>query len=546
MKNFYILLFFFLCFFNIIKICGTTIRHKSKGNKNKYEVNDEFGKINNKTHISKRNLDGEEDEEMSPIPLKIFIDTVELYASCSPLSNYLGNIEQAMNNAKNELEKFLLIIPAANEFKFKKEVSGVITDYIIDTLGIPSHNEILDYPIPKTQYNYFIFGKCIDDNINEDSAPVILEYQDGSPYAGVVLFNIKPDYLNNLDASKFTLDNLRPLMLHHFIRLLGFNSEASVAGFIPSDSNGYYLKTEDDDINFDNVIDYAKEFFGCPNIQRLNLYVDNENLDELENFYDFNDIDIVGLYWPKEIFAGELLTKYDYSEEKTLSGFTWAFLDDLPYLQVTKNYKGEITRFGENTGCKCKCTSFDTGVYGDDFWDCTDCAEGYFKAMKGSSESETTCESNNNKDYYFLYNQDLEIYRKCEFEISNCLKCSSQTQCTSCFNGFLLEQENGKSICKKEEKEEDDDDDGLSTGAIIGIVFGCVGFLLLVALTIFCLIMRKKEKKEEKPEKKIIETAKEEVKDPLEDDIKVIEYDKKSEIMDATAKRINNKSKNIV
>ena len=58
--------------------------------------------------------------------------------------------------------------------------------------------------------------------------------------------------------------------------------------------------------------------------------------------------------------------------------------------------------------------------------------------------------------------------------------------------------------------------------------------------------MRKKEKKEEKPEKKIIETAKEEVKDPLEDDIKVIEYDKKSEIMDATAKRINNKSKNIV
>ena len=160
--------------------------------------------------------------------------------------------------------------------------------------------------------------------------------------------------------------------------------------------------------------------------------------------------------------------------------------------------------------------------------------------------SGTYCENNNNMDSYFLYNQDLEIYRKCEFEISNCLKCSSQTQCTSCFNEFKLEQENGKSICKKEEKEEDDDDDGLSTGAIIGIVFGCVGFLLLVALTIFCLIMRKKEKKEEKPEKKIIETAKEEVKDPLEDDIKVIEYDKKSEIMDATAKRINNKSKNIV
>ena len=58
--------------------------------------------------------------------------------------------------------------------------------------------------------------------------------------------------------------------------------------------------------------------------------------------------------------------------------------------------------------------------------------------------------------------------------------------------------------------------------------------------------MREKKKKRRKARKKIIETAKEEVKDPLEDDIKVIEFDKKSEIMDATAKRINNKSKNIV
>ena len=54
--------------------------------------------------------------------------------------------------------------------------------------------------------------------------------------------------------------------------------------------------------------------------------------------------------------------------------------------------------------------------------------------------------------------------------------------------------------------------------------------------------MRKKEKKE----KKIVETAKEEVKDPLEDDIKVIEFNKKSEIMDVAGKRINDKSKNVV
>ena len=32
----------------------------------------------------------------------------------------------------------------------------------------------------------------------------------------------------------------------------------------------------------------------------------------------------------------------------------------------------------------------------------------------------------------------------------NCQSCSSQTQCTSCYNGFNLEQTNDKSICQNE------------------------------------------------------------------------------------------------
>ena len=52
------------------------------------------------------------------------------------------------------------------------------------------------------------------------------------------------------------------------------------------------------------------------------------------------------------MFLGELLTKFDYPEEQVLSGFTLAFLDDLPYLRVTKNYTGGSLKFGKNKGCE--------------------------------------------------------------------------------------------------------------------------------------------------------------------------------------------------
>ena len=51
--------------------------------------------------------------------------------------------------------------------------------------------------------------------------------------------------------------------------------------------------------------------------------------------YDGNDI--IGLYWSKRLFSGELMTKYENSEDHILSGFTLALLDDLPYLRIITN-----------------------------------------------------------------------------------------------------------------------------------------------------------------------------------------------------------------
>ena len=339
--------------------------------------------------------------------------------------------------------------------------------------------------------------------------------------------------------SKFTQDYLNNLMLHHFIRLMGFDEyltddDNELLNFIEKVGNEVYLDEEDDSLNsFAHTLSYARAYFGCPEINKINLYIDAENTDTYVSKQTNR------LYWPKPIFSGEILTKFDNTENPSISGFTWAFLDDLPYLQVKKAYEGDLTRFGEYAGCSLKCENFYTDA--ENFWDCSSCRLGYFKAMKGSSESETTCESNNKKDYYFLYNEESQIYKKCELAIANCQKCSSQTICTLCKSGYELDDEDGTVIC---EKEDDDDDDGLSTGAIIGIVFGCIGFLAIVALIIICLLKRRNNEKggeiaeneEEIDDKKNdVETEPKNVQDLKEDDVKVRNYNKNNEVIDSGA-----------
>ena len=85
------------------------------------------------------------------------------------------------------------------------------------------------------------------------------------------------------------------------------------------------------------------------------------------------------------------------------------------------------------------------------------------------------------ENHYYYLDSDSKKYISCSI-IENCVTCSSKTVCTSCQSGFKV---------KNNKCEKDNDDDGLSTGAIIGIVFGCVGFLLIVALSVFLLIKYK-------------------------------------------------------
>ena len=63
--------------------------------------------------------------------------------------------------------------------------------------------------------------------------------------------------------------------------------------------------------------------------------------------------------------------------------------------------------------------------------------------------------------------------------MENCIKCNSGDVCLSCKEGYQI---NDNKKCEKINSEEDEENK-LSTGEIIGIVFGCIGFLLIVIIS---------------------------------------------------------------
>ena len=243
-----------------------------------------------------------------------------------------------MNKAKDILEDFLEILIDLEGNPF------YIEDFIDELdLGISFENGL-----QLTEINYFILVKF--DELNQEVASIILDEYTGVPFIGIVIFNKN---LDNENKDKFSIEYLTNLFLHHFISLLGFNEFIESLDCISSDENGNYYLSIEDDHDFTNVINYAQKYFNCSKIEKIDLILTEENNGD-DVIYNDEPYSVSGLYWPKRLFLGELMTKFDYQEEVVLSGFTLAFLDDLPYLRVKKDftYFGGLMKFGKHKGCE--------------------------------------------------------------------------------------------------------------------------------------------------------------------------------------------------
>ena len=158
----------------------------------------------------------------------------------------------------------------------------------------------------------------------------------------------------------------------------------------------------------------------------------------------------------------------------------------------------------------------------------------------------TACVLQSDIDNHLIYHDEaLNIYVRCSDLISECNKCSNRTTCFECGNEAVLEEKDtciskefvennsyfedetthkyvscsiipncvactSSSVCKECQKDfvlkdnkcqlTSNQDGGskssskLSTGAIIGIVLGCLGFLLLIAGGVYFLLNFRKNK----------------------------------------------------
>ena len=113
---------------------------------------------------------------------------------------------------------------------------------------------------------------------------------------------------------------------------------------------------------------------------------------------------------------------------------------------------------------------------------CTECLDGSVLEQNNSCINITLV-----KNSYYILDNESNKYISCSI-IENCVTCSSRTVCTKCEEGFRV----NNNICQKIVPN-NDDKQGLSTGEIVGIVFGCVGFLLIVSGVVYFLIKKFKK-----------------------------------------------------
>ena len=148
-------------------------------------------------------------------------------------------------------------------------------------------------------------------------------------------------------------------------------------------------------------------------------------------------------------------------------------------------------------------------------------------------------------NHYILFSKQdekgeiINKYISCSIAIEHCETCTSNKVCTSCSVGYNL---NNDKLCEKIKEKNNDDD--LSTGSIVGIVIGCVGFLIISGLTAYFFLIKKIKPDLKLNSLEIAENVKQnvnEIKDQslvdTEKQNEIIEGEKQSEVFVHKTKR---------
>ena len=317
-------IFFKYKFLPILLACFFLLINHSNANAIKYNKNKD--KINNSK--AKRKI---ADEGYNYHPMKLYYDMISFDASFpSKYSSIRNNFIQALDKAANLLSKIVTVDRKDHTFN---------NPYVnITASGISNWNQNLltngKTTVAFEEYDYYVLFK-FTDQITEVAYTKLLGKNDYIAGCGYMAFN------TNKDKSIYTIDFLTKLIMHNLIHLIGFYLNEKNDALDDTIYSYYYINHFREDTNpiVENVVNYAKKYFyGDPH--PYVGYVDTLFLEIDENKM---------IYWNKRRLKGDLMTKFDYTDELIISNFTLSFLDGIPTLK-TNHYTGGLMVFGKGKG----------------------------------------------------------------------------------------------------------------------------------------------------------------------------------------------------
>ena len=308
-------------YINVITINVVLILFLSSVNSNNSQTIKNNSNITKNRNYKIRKIS--KDDTKNFMPLKIYLDLFNFNYTYpnETLLQFKEYFYEAMVSSKNILEKFINISTDTNTDAYYETQHR-------DEWGLEYwNNSIFEELLDLNVYNYFILFR-FDTSINTVASSDIWDEYD-APTIGVITIN-QEKILKKPTPQKY----IKYLMLQQFIHLLGFqiDTDEFTNDLIKEENKKYYISEDDASILFA----YAKTYFNCDKIEKIYFELDEDN----------------NIKWPSRLFLGEIMTNLDYPEEKVLSYFTLAYLEDLGYFKIDKKYIGGLFKFGKNKGCK--------------------------------------------------------------------------------------------------------------------------------------------------------------------------------------------------
>ena len=354
-KKYLILLL--VCFILMIKISNT--QDIIKNDKYRYSryIKKKPTDLNSQNHNNsfyKRRLDEYEGEFRE---FNIYVDKTNLLygiENCK-LKSYKDIIINSFDKAVYTIKKLLKVRYQELDFNLDDKMLKDLNIKKWDTEKFG--DEISDKGINfyNMGFDLVIFGQIIYLNVSAVSNIDYFNLPTGQPVVGRISIN-RNIKIPSIHAQEF----FDSLILHHITHILGFTL------YHLSDFTNYITKDENDNkyyINSPNVIKFAKKYYNCSSIERIQLE-------------DYGDAGGIGSHWESKLLLGEYMNEYYYQEELVISEFTLSLLEDTGYYKANY-YTGGLMRFGKNKGCKFlnnKCVSNGTidHDFENEFFDGTD------------------------------------------------------------------------------------------------------------------------------------------------------------------------------